>query len=49
MPLWLHVSLCVVVPAVWGVAMVGLFNVVDRRRRRALPPQDGPPPIDYVI
>jgi hypothetical protein len=49
MPLWLHATLCVIVPAVWGVAMVQLFDFLDRRRPRRRPAEDDVPPIDYSI
>jgi hypothetical protein len=48
MPMWLHATLCVTVPAVWGVIMYYAFDLV-RRRREAERSDDDPPPIDYSI
>lgn len=45
---WLYVLACVIVPAVWGVAMYHAFEIWERRRRRAIQ-RDVPPPIDYSI
>jgi hypothetical protein len=46
----LYALACVVVPAVWGVAMFYAFGFVDRRRRlRAKPAEQDLPPIDYSI
>jgi hypothetical protein len=46
-PLWLYAALCVLVPAVWAVAMYFLFGWVDRRR--AARNKNDLPPIDYSI
>jgi hypothetical protein len=48
MSLWLYSGLCVVVPAIWGVAMYFAFNALSARRRAEQSAQD-PPPIDYSI
>ena len=45
MPLWLYALLCVVVPAVWGVAMYYAFTALKKRPAQ----HDDPPPIDYSI
>ncbi|MBI3202598.1 MAG: hypothetical protein IT377_08665 [Polyangiaceae bacterium] len=45
---WLFAASCVVLPALWGVAMYFAFGAVERRRKRLLP-KDPPPPIDYSI
>jgi hypothetical protein len=47
MSLWLHVVLCVTVPAAWGVAMYWAFSFA--RKRRGAQRADDPPPIDYSI
>jgi len=38
----LYAAACVVVPALWGLAMYKVFGRVQRQRK-------GPPPIDYMI
>ena len=43
-----YVALCVLAPAVWGVAMYYVFGLIDKRRRR-LKKDELPPPIDYSI
>lgn len=48
MPIWLYAIVCVIVPCVSGAVMSALFSAWDRRRRRARP-EDGLPPIDYLI
>jgi hypothetical protein len=45
MPLWLYAVLCVLVPAIWGVAMFFAFNALKKRPRE----EDDPPPVDYSI
>jgi hypothetical protein len=48
MPLWLHATLCVLIPAVWGVIMYFVFDLL-RKRRLTQRRDDDPPPIDYSI
>ena len=48
MPSWLYALECVVVPCLIGLAVYGLFELWDRRRRRARP-DAGLPPTDYMI
>jgi hypothetical protein len=43
---WLYVAACVVGPALWGILMYFVFEVIDKRKRRA--PGDEPP-VDYSI
>lgn len=45
---WLYAVGCVVVPCAIGGVMFALFNVWDRRRRRAKE-DDGLPSIEYFI
>ena len=43
MTLLVYAGACVVLPAVWAVAMFFAFNRLYRRRKKE------PPPIDYMI
>jgi hypothetical protein len=45
MPVWLYVVSCVVVPAIWGVAMYYVFSALKKRPRQ----DSDPPPVDYSI
>jgi hypothetical protein len=48
MPAWMHALVCVLVPCFIGASMYGMFELWDRRRRRASDRQ-GLPVIDYTI
>ncbi|HEY3595667.1 MAG TPA: hypothetical protein VGL13_17390 [Polyangiaceae bacterium] len=55
MSTWLYAPLCVVVPVLWGVAVVFASNAIERVINRRHPPEEGQepkrslPPIDYHI
>ncbi len=47
---WLHALACVVVPALWGVAMFYAFGAFDHRRERDSKSDAARlPPADYSI
>jgi len=48
MAAWIHALECVVVPCMIGGSMFGVFELWDRRRRRAKG-SEGLPVIDYTI
>jgi hypothetical protein len=48
MAVWLRVLECIAIPAAVGASIYVLFNVWDRRRRRARD-EDALPNIDYLI
>ena len=52
---WLYAAACVVVPVLWGLAMVWVTNRIERslfRRARGQKPGEAapqPPPLEYHI
>jgi hypothetical protein len=46
---YVYAAACVVLPAVWGVAMHYVFGFVLRRSGARAAPPERPPPIDYEI
>lgn len=53
---WLYATLCVIVPVLWGVLVVGISNTLERFIVRPpdpgdqhQPPKPSLPPIDYHI